>query len=932
MPRHALLCVLLLAAATIASAAPVSFRVIFGDHADRPVDYSGTIRLSGGRVTSIDPWRFLDGDSVNGTTGWTLNLKNLRFENQPDKPRPMMTGPQVMNIVPAGLTITVEAPGTATASITTEQGNFDIALADLRYDRELRYLDGDVIVQRTPTVGRVSPPSKQDPAEHFDYPSITTAGGSTWIAWQGYHDEGDHLFVSHSTGSGWSEPERITSQKADIYRTALATDAQGRVWFIWSERDGRDWDLYARSHAGGNWSSSTKITSGSTPNIFHRLTADREGNLHLIWVAHESGQSYVHWSRLNGDKWSKPQPVSGPSAWNPEAATDSAGNLWIVWDSYRTGNYDIFLRKITAAGELGDELQVTKSSLFQTHATIAVDKKDRIWLAWHESGPNWGKDWTHEDDRRATVLYTNRSPKIAVLDAGEWKQPATDLISAVPQRYHRYVQYPRILADAEGRIWCGLQMRTSSANQRDDWWAFDGRWEHFLTTLEGNRWTPPMPLADSSLRPEGPLLLHAAAEGLQMAWTNDNRPLTAPSFYGWIPTHNEIMAASFSADAAAAPPTFEPFTERNVNIAAVHPDEAGDVARLRDYRLNLNGQPLRILRGDFHRHTEISSDGSGDGSLEDYFRYMIDAAAMDTGIVGDHNIGNDDEYAWWRTEKASDLFHIPGRYTPMFGYERSPSYPNGHRNLVFSQRGVKTLPVSRAEMRGQARTGPILYPHLKENNGIAMSHSSATSQGTDWGDNDPEVEPLVELYQGYHASYEYPGAPRAESDNLQVSVHGRYRPEGFWWEALKKGFKIGVQGSSDHISTHASYTLVYSPSAERNDILESMRSRHAYAATDNIIIDYTATTAEGVTHMMGDAIKAASAPDLKFKIIGTDDIIKVDLIKDQTFVYHSEPNAKTVEFTFRDTEPSKRESYYYVRIQQRDRNLAWSSPIWVDYR
>ncbi|MCP5112093.1 MAG: DUF3604 domain-containing protein, partial [bacterium] len=349
----------------------------------------------------------------------------------------------------------------------------------------------------------------------------------------------------------------------------------------------------------------------------------------------------------------------------------------------------------------------------------------------------------------------------------------------------------------------------------------------------------------------------------------DNRPLFAKSFYGWIPNRHEIFTAHASEDRPVEL-KLEPFAERQLRLAAVHPDEVGDLERIRGYRTTVNGKRLRILRGDFHRHTEISSDGAGDGSIEDYFRYMVDAAAMDTGIVGDHNIGNDDEYMWWRTEKASDLFHIPGRYTPMFGYERSPSYPNGHRNVVFAQRGVKTLPIPFAEMRGKIRTGPILYPYLKKYNGIAMVHSSATSQGTDWGDNDPEVEPLVELYQGYHASYEYEGAPRAESPNLKVTVHGAYRPAGFWWEALKKGHKIGVQASSDHISTHASYTLIYTPSAERTDILESMRARHVYAATDNIIVDYTAELADGSMAMMGDAVKASAAPNLKFKIVGTD--------------------------------------------------------------
>ncbi len=228
----------------------------------------------------------------------------------------------------------------------------------------------------------------------------------------------------------------------------------------------------------------------------------------------------------------------------------------------------------------------------------------------------------------------------------------------------------------------------------------------------------------------------------------------------------------------------------------MHPNEREDVRRIRGYRTTADGTEYRILREDFHRHTDISNDGAGDGSLEDYYRNMLDAAAMDTGIVGDHNIGGDVEYSWWRTEKSYDVFLIPHRYTPLFGYERSVNYPNGHRNVVFDHRGVRTLPVTPAENQGRVNSGTLVYPYLRQNRGICMEHSLATGQGTDWRDNDPDLERLVELYQGYHAAYEYEGGPRAETSGNHLLVHGSYEPAGFFWNTLAKGYKLGVQASS----------------------------------------------------------------------------------------------------------------------------------------
>ncbi|HTM48981.1 MAG TPA: hypothetical protein VL285_09885 [Bryobacteraceae bacterium] len=901
-----------------------SFRIIFGARQERSADYSGGISLTGGRLVRVAPWRFFGGDAVQPPDKWKLTIKRTQLESQPDQPRPLSTPGMIPQLSPAGVTVTVDAPAAGSAHLTTAQGAFDFKMSDLASGRGLSFLDGDVLVYRAPTPQEISRAADGQ----NDYPSIAvTKSGTVWVAWQSYSKLGDHVFARHSTPAGWSEPFRLTDGKGDVFHTAVAEDGQGRVWVVWSERSGEDWDLYGRSYDGRQWTARRKVTSGDRPNIFHRLVADSTGGLHLVWTAHRNGQSLVLWSKQQGDGFASPVDVSGDSAWAPDAAADSQGNLFVAWDSYRTGNYDIFLRRIGRDGSLGPAQQVTRSPRFQAHVSVTVDKRDRPWIAWDESGSNWGKDWSHEDQWRSTVLYSDRRLRIATLENGAWKQPAGDLMAAVPKQYNRYVENPRITSDAAGRIWVAFQVRTSSGMNRTDFWASNGRWEHFVTGYDGSRWIPAIPVPNTSSRPDGMFQIVRAGEGIWSAWVNDNRGFGAAGGFGANPgSKYEIDAASFSLPAPGAEAALEAFAETPGSAAGIHEKEKEDVARIRGYRSTVGGTQLRILRGDFHRHTEISGDGAGDGSVEDYFRYMLDAAAMDTGVITDHNAGGDDEYTWWRTEKAHDLFHIRGRYTPLFGYERSVSYPNGHRNVVFAQRGVRTLPIGRDENQGQVNSGPILYPYLKQNRGIAMLHSLATGQGSDYRDNDPTVEPLVELYQGYHAAYEYPGSPRAETDEYQVSVHGGYRPLGFFWNALKKGYKLGVQASSDHIATHNSYTLIYSPSVAREAIVESMRKRHAYGATDNIILDFRCGE-----HMMGDSFTAPGSPRFQVKVIGTAPIAKVEIIKDGKFVFDTQPAGSTADFSYVDANPGAGESWYYVRVIQTDRNLAWSSPMWIKH-
>ena len=884
--------------------------MVFGLKRQAPIDYSGSVTLSEGKVVRVEPWRFFGEDGIEEGARWKLTIKTAAFENQPDKP----TQGGVKNTVPAGMVVTAEAPPSAVVRIATAQGGIEFRLHELDSGRALQFRDGDVSVERTPTVQRVSPRG----GEH-DYPSVAvTRKGVLWAAWQAYEGGSDSVYVRRD----WSEPFRLAA-KADVYRTAVAEDAKGRIWVVWSERTGEDWDLYARTYDGRAWSSRRKLTSADSPNISHRLAVDPSGAVHMVWIGHRDGESHVFWSKLDGDAWSAPREVSGAGAWAPQMAFDSKGAVYIAWDSYRTGNYDIFLRRIAPDGGMRPVEQVTRSAAFQAHASIAVDKRDRIWLAWDESDANWGKDFWNKDPKpRGAGLYTRRRPRIAVFANGVWKQPAADILLAAPARHDRYIQLPQVVCDRAGRIWVAVQVRTAAGTNRVDNWANSGQWERYLTALDGEQWTPMMPVASSSSRPEGPFEMQAAPRGLWMVWSKDNRaPFSRRVTEGVSePSAYEVDAAFFESGPAPKEPSLADYAEAAAPGGGLHPNEAADVARMREYRTS-GGPVYRIVRGDFHRHTEISHDGAGDGSLEDYLRYMLDAAAMDTGIIADHNAGGTD-YGWWRTEKTIDLFHIRKRFTPLFGYERSVRYPNGHRNVVFAQRGVPVLDISAEEQRGRKNTGPILYPYLKQYRGICMAHSLATAQGTDFRDNDPEVEPLVEIYQGYRTNYEYDGAPRGLSGEKAHSA-------GFYWNALAKGYKLGVHSSSDHVSTHTSYTMVYAPEATRTAIVESMRKRRAYGATDNVLLDYRAIDERGGVHFMGEAFDAGAAPKFLVKAIGTASIDKIEIVRDGKFVFETRPAGPTAQFTWVDNEQRQGTSWYYVRVMQADGNLAWSSPIWV---
>jgi hypothetical protein len=298
----------------------------------------------------------------------------------------------------------------------------------------------------------------------------------------------------------------------------------------------------------------------------------------------------------------------------------------------------------------------------------------------------------------------------------------------------------------------------------------------------------------------------------------------------------------------------------------------------------------------------------------------------------------------------TDMYHVPGRYVPIFGYERSAVYPNGHRNVFFAKRsesrvtpfhlrsGAQGFMMPLGPMGDEPGVGTgelvendtkLLYEDIRPRGGIDIPHTSATRMGTDWRDNDPDLEPVVEIYQGLRTNYEQLGAPFAaeESKDAQHMKQAGYEPDGFVDNAWAKGYKLGVEASSDHGSTHISYTLVCTADSSRQGVLDAIKKRHTYAAMDNIIVDVHMGR-----HFMGDEFAMTKAEALRIHLRGTRPIAKVDVIKDSKVIYSTEPKQQEVNFEFRDTGDINGRHYYYVRAQQDDEMLAWSSPMFINYK
>ncbi len=885
----------------------VAYLIRFGMDGKPDVDWSGSVKPAPARLAG---WQFAPGEQ---TAEWSWKCAT-REDYYWDTPYEARMGPTAgrHKVTRKGVIVEYDARREGPIQVSTAQGEFSFTPDDSLWTSPRRFLDGRVEVRAVPAISRLS----RDP-DADDYPALLAArDGTLWLAYVTYQGDGDTLFVRRRTDGGWSEPEALTPGGQDLFRVTLGEDGEGRIWAIWAAQVDGNFDLYGRYFEAGEWSGAQRLTTAPASDIYHTLARDGAGRLYLAYQSARSGNFDIYLRVLENGEWSDEIQVSSDPAndWEPAVAA-SGSEVFILWDTYAKGNYDVVGRRYRN-GRLGELTSIAATGAFEARVSAQYDRDGRLWLAWEEGDWNWGKDYGRHTPESGRGLIVKRQTRVAVLSGGRLMEPASPIAQALPEEFRQAFHNPRILLDRNGAAWVVFRYRVNLPRTKGPG-VNRGHWRMGLTCYRGGRWMPMIDLPEGFGRLDAGFSAAFGPSGrLHLVWASDER-----QWPGGVVEDQDLCWASLPPLPAPGPPSLVAFRPPAERYPPSHPNEPADLERVRAYRTKIGGRTFRIVRGDVHRHTALSWDGNRDGSLHDAYRYALDAASLDFLGVCDHHRDTLIPYNWWMIQKAADLFFIPGRFAPLYSYERSLPYPNGHRNVLFSKRGRPVLPSSPAEQRGEEGAAK-LYEYLRRYGGIATSHTSATGAGTDWRDSDPVLEPVVELYQGYRDSYESPDGPRHPASGR----NNKYAA-GYVWNAWAKGIKLGVQSSSDHVSTHMSYAAVYVDRLDRETIIRSLQARRSYAATDNLIIDVRVNG-----RFMGEIFETREKPVLEASVIGTGPIERVEVIKNNRIVYTAAGEGAELKFTYTDAAVEPGESYYYVRVIQKNGQVGWGSPVWVRYR
>jgi hypothetical protein len=812
---------------------------------------------------------------------------------------------------------------------------------------------------------------------YADSPAIATNGnGAAWATWlDRRHGDKETITGRRYENGSWSSPFLVTPDEGAYESLRLACSPSGEPLAVWIKQTAGAWLLESALCSRGVFGAPVPIKTDSGRPANPALIPGLPGEFWVAWETYKQGQFSILLSRWHGGQWSEPLTVTagGTNSYSPTLSVDrKSGVVWIAYSSLTPkGELAVYLANIDPSKPaVGDVREIARGGYlkrrpnFNTYPTVHCDREGRVWIAYeHDSNrslrsesmrPSGGTAGNHWGTRECRVLCFKDNSLLQVVPAD--KHHLGDRVLTAENDH-----YPTFFEDSRGGLW--LFSRNSGPLRR--------AWTLRLSRLDGNLgWTKPVDVLDTLRR--GRLLRPAIAVKdsgtLWVLWQADNvlgkidvsRSTPERKQLQWGAEEDQIpgnlgLGAQVSYDSvtlrsgifALQLPFDPPQQDRPLKLLAASSPEAGSVfppvryqparPQVARRKVTVQGTEYTLLYGNLHEHTLISRcwQGGDDGIPDDDYRYGKDIEGYDFAAITDHCY---DLYAmkWREILRAADYYNDPPHFIALPAYEwtrtmyKDGVFPgNGHKNIIFAHTEDAARFVSAggtvysafypdsdhpskvwALLRAKGIKDVVTIPH----------HSSDSDHPTNWDSHDPEYQTLVEIFQ-CRQSQEYEGCPR------QAPFATMYN-QSYVQDALRKGYRLGFIASGDHQNMGEGVAAVLVREVSRAGIVEALKARRCYGTTgDKIFLDFRV---DG--HFMGEAFTSSQNSQIEAIVDGSDLLESVTIFCNGRIVAeHSGSDlAEKKSFQLKLTDGTKDHRYYYLRAVQKNGEIAWSSPIWVN--
>jgi len=748
------------------------------------------------------------------------------------------------------------------------------------------------------------------PYTGYDSPDLAvTSAGEVVAVFLGYRPGASESVLAAGVEPR-TEPEVLASGAGARFPPRIAAGPDGGVFAVWCEAAEGAANIRLRARLDGRWGPVEAVTEDAHRDAWPELAVTDAGAVWVVWESTGDGAPEVFArERTPGQppRWGPARCVSEHPASDrePTVAVAPDGVPWVAWTSWRdgsyaSGDYEIYAR---ALAEGGAPVCVSRSPeadfgprLVATGAGLA--------LAWIGAATNH----VAVDGLRAAA-YDSWSDKhlcVARLEDGAWGAP----LAGPNRRRGRPVDHGDHCAvvpgAAEGELWVLFDEVSSSSRGTLTR-------EQRLAVAEPEGIRAPVVLAWDPGSPGQP----AAARAGDRLWTADGTPESDSD----RPPSISVVAWPLEQVRAARPARGADRSQERDPYAPEPAEGAPPMADLAHApeprpRVEWGARTLRPWFGNLHMHTNVSADGIAfEGAPVRNLWAACDVACLDFVSLTDHS-GPIGPLTWRDQIRLADLWNRPGSFVTLYGYEwSSPRF--GHKNVIFvdAEEAAATTPL---EPRKASPTD--LWRHLGARRAITIPHAPSHGQarGTDWSYVDDDHQRLVEIFQR-RGSYEYDGAPLQPAPGPQFHAGLSVR------DALAAGHHLGIIASPDHRGG-LGLAGVWAEELTREAVFEALHARRTFGTTGAKMTLWLEVDGQP----LGTRVEASRAEvRVRARATGTASGLRLVLVSGGREVLERSFEGTRAELE----EPVELESaagtYLYLRAEQGDGHVGWTSPVWL---
>jgi len=697
-------------------------------------------------------------------------------------------------------------------------------------------------------------------------------------------------------GCGQPDPERISQTGAVVWAPRLVA-VGGDLWAVWMAWRDERWQLVARRWRDGAWGEIITAAGGQGHHINPAVATDGQ-SVWIAWQQMADGRQRIFLRHLSADgQLSDAVCLSDdlPDSHRPVLVVDAGGTLWVAWDVY-CGGHDYRV----VAGPVRDghaELAVLSDrAMFNGHCSLAAGADGSVWLGWYR------RELNERSDDHQIVLRRFRD--------GRWQMPvAADL--------------PPGAICAEGHFRAALAPLPDSSLLVA--WTIHGTWRradlairrvgdegvsavHFVepnakafARAGAKYWFVQEP--DLAVRPTGEVW------AAYIKWQSTQAPSFAHAQYLRVPpmvyalrwADAEVEEISAISEARAAF-TLRPRTEPQ-------PPELPEAA-----------QKFVPLFMDLHGHCEYSFDARG--TADQWFNFGRDVVGLDGVALTDHDVTPAEHFL---IVAHANHYYRPGEFVALAGTEEVFDRPAGGEKQILYFVERPRLVSSLFHVGEKFIDRELARELVASQGGLVITHDGSFIPGCVDTDNQDERCELLAQITSTHTGRLF--------EDFERYVGGSRRPPD--WprvqDALRAGLRYGLVGGSDsHDSRPEGRAMAWVTEPTREAVREALAARRCYATTGPRIVLW----AELAGRPMGAMVPidpASDRPTLRVWLAAEEEIAAVVAVAaaGERRVELGGTTAWAGAFDLPDIEPVRGRDWVYVRAEFASGMRAWSSPHWL---